>query len=483
MSEKHWYDGLHQVTRHDRGDLVPSSGPPFTGVDPATRAQQETFAFDQTGNWLAYTAQSPALGQWRAHNDANEITAITGPTGVVQPTYDPVGNMTTFPAPNDWDTAMVATWDAWNRLVSTGVGATVTTYAYDALSRRIQTMAAGVTRDTYYNNQWRAIEERIGGMIAARYVWNPQDRWDLILRERPAATETLYVLKDYLDPVAIINTSGTVVERLGYDAFGPVRFMDGEYSARSTSAHDWNFLFHAEFIDTDSGLYNYGYRYYHPQLGRWLTRDPIGIKGGVNSYAVASNNVVDHIDLFGLAGATTHGLEACEPKDCCPVLLRKAYLLATSIQDRILEMAMSQVNGQGFWPWCGHQYQIAQQMISVANCLKLISEKCLPGLGPKVPDFKDVPRWVPVSPWVPVPPVRPPKPAPKPPVVVPPNPEPVPPFVQPDLPGISTPQSDEGLWVPIGLTMVAIGASICPFDGPALDIVAWPAALGAWAAQ
>ena len=57
-----WYDGLHQVTRHDRGNLTPTGGPPFTGVDPITRAQQETFAFDQTGNWLAYTAQSPALG-------------------------------------------------------------------------------------------------------------------------------------------------------------------------------------------------------------------------------------------------------------------------------------------------------------------------------------------------------------------------------------------------------------------------------------
>ena len=283
-----------------------TGGPPYTGVDPATRAQHETFAFDQTGNWLAYTAQSPALGQWREHDQANEITSITGPSGVVQPTYDPVGNMTTLPSPNDWDTAMVATWDAWNRLVSTGVGATVTTYAYDALSRRIKTVSAGVTRDTYFNNQWRAIEERLGGMVAARYVWNPMDRWDLILRERPAASETLYVLKDYLDPVAIIDTTGAVVERFGYDAFGPVRFMEADYSARATSAHDWNFLFHAEFTDAATGLYNYGYRYYHPQLGRWLSRDPIGERGGVNLYGFVGNSGPASIDVLGLADTQYH---------------------------------------------------------------------------------------------------------------------------------------------------------------------------------
>ena len=75
--------------------------------------------------------------------------------------------------------------------------------------------------------------------------------------------------------------------------------MEADYSARSTSATEWTFLFHAEFTDAATGLYNYGYRYYHPQLGRWLSRDPIEIKGGVNLYGFVGNAGSGQIDNIG----------------------------------------------------------------------------------------------------------------------------------------------------------------------------------------
>ena len=56
------YDALRQVRQHERGELTPTSGPPYTGITPATRQQQELFAYDETGNWRNYQAQSPALG-------------------------------------------------------------------------------------------------------------------------------------------------------------------------------------------------------------------------------------------------------------------------------------------------------------------------------------------------------------------------------------------------------------------------------------
>jgi RHS repeat-associated protein len=76
--------------------------------------------------------------------------------------------------------------------------------------------------------------------------------------------------------------------------------MDDSFAPQTGSATDWNFLFHAEFLDSDSGLYNYGYRYYNPQLGRWPSRDPIGEDGGLNLYGFAINNAVRNLDLFGL---------------------------------------------------------------------------------------------------------------------------------------------------------------------------------------
>src|SRR5690606_33390917 len=141
----------------------------------------------------------------------------------------------------------------------------------------------------------------------ADYVYSPYDRWNLIRRRRSVSStfdETRYVLRDYLDPVAIIQTDGTVDERYGYDAFGPVRIMDRDFDDRGSSVCAWNWLFHGEFIDTETGPYNYGYRYYHPQFGRLIPREPIGEEGGMNLYGFVGNDGVNDVDALGLKPPT-----------------------------------------------------------------------------------------------------------------------------------------------------------------------------------
>jgi RHS repeat-associated protein len=50
----------------------------------------------------------------------------------------------------------------------------------------------------------------------------------------------------------------------------------------------------------DEGLYYYGHRYFSPSLGRWISRDPIGEKGGKNLYAFVKNDPVNDVDPLGL---------------------------------------------------------------------------------------------------------------------------------------------------------------------------------------
>ena len=48
-------------------------------------------------------------------------------------------------------------------------------------------------------------------------------------------------------------------------------------------------------------LYDYGYRYYHTNLGRWISRDPIGEEGGLNLYGFVSNSPICLFDVVGLS--------------------------------------------------------------------------------------------------------------------------------------------------------------------------------------
>ena len=79
-----------------------------------------------------------------------------------------------------------------------------------------------------------------------------------------------------------------------YDAFGQsVRVTEPEANLNPVR-------FSSKYTDEETGLVYYGYRYYAPEQGRWLSRDPIGEKGGINLNAVANNNLVDRVDALGL---------------------------------------------------------------------------------------------------------------------------------------------------------------------------------------
>jgi RHS repeat-associated protein len=60
------------------------------------------------------------------------------------------------------------------------------------------------------------------------------------------------------------------------------------------------FGFSSKYLDSEVGLYYYGYRHYAPRLGRWLNRDPIEEQGGLNLYAFVGNGPMGEWDYLGL---------------------------------------------------------------------------------------------------------------------------------------------------------------------------------------
>ncbi len=82
--------------------------------------------------------------------------------------------------------------------------------------------------------------------------------------------------------------------RYAYDPFGNQIMAVGPVSALNPyrfSSKEWH---------PNSGLYYYGYRFYEPNLQRWLNQDPIQENGGINLHTFLANNCLGFIDFFGL---------------------------------------------------------------------------------------------------------------------------------------------------------------------------------------
>ena len=165
MDEFYAYDGMSQLVNFDRGDLNGGK----TAIE--TLASEETYTFDATGNWTAFTTGIGAseLNQARTHNTANEMTDITESTGAewTTPVHDAVGNATAVPWPIDPEVEATCVYDAWNRLfrVETDDPEACFTYRYDGLNRRIgfqwvHDTYYEATRHYYFNDSWQTLETR-----------------------------------------------------------------------------------------------------------------------------------------------------------------------------------------------------------------------------------------------------------------------------------------------------------------------------------
>ncbi len=99
-------------------------------------------------------------------------------------------------------------------------------------------------------------------------------------------------------PELITDTNQPVVWRANLKAF--------DRTVKSSSIGEFNIGFPGQYYDSESGLWYNINRYYDPETQRYTQSDPIGLAGGMNTYAYVGGNPVNYYDPLGLCSCPTN---------------------------------------------------------------------------------------------------------------------------------------------------------------------------------
>jgi RHS repeat-associated protein len=247
----------------------------------------ENYTYDAVGNRTA-----SHLSATYGYQAVNKLTSTASATY----TYNDNGNML---SKTDGSGTRNFIWDSDNRLkqVTLPSGVTVN-YKYDPLGRRIQrTTSAGGDERFVYDGQNVLLDLDSSGAVVTSYLNGIGS--DDHLRQTNTTTGVSYFLTDHLGTTATLtDATGNVVETLNYDSFG-----------NNAGSALTRYTYTGREQDPDTGLLYYRARFYDPELGRFISEDPIGLKGGNNLFAYVSNNPARFTDPSGLC--------QLRPKDPC----------------------------------------------------------------------------------------------------------------------------------------------------------------------
>ena len=192
------------------------------------------------------------------------------------------------------------------------------TFVYDWEGQRFSKTDNGETPSIYsYAQGGTLIAENDGG-ITTDYIY-ADGRPIAILQPNAtiAADQVNYVTADRLGtPQVVSNSGGTPVWSTTYQPFGSTGLINASISQ--------NLRFPGQYADVETGFsYNLN-RDYMPNLGRYLESDPIGIKGGMNSYGYVNGSPESYVDREGL-DASLFIPSGMTPADIQGMALQQSY--------------------------------------------------------------------------------------------------------------------------------------------------------------
>ena len=230
----------------------------------------ELYAYDANGNRLG--------GLY----DAQDRQLAFGGTAYA---YDLNGSMTNR-------NGVALTWNLFGRLMSVGDVA----YRRDEQQRNCSKEVEGApVKDWYWSGSRIVAERDYANKAVSVFVYAGATAPAYMIR----GDVTYRIITDNQGSVRLVVNSetGEVAQRLDYDSFGRVLC--------DTNPGFQPFGFQGGLYDPDTGLVEFGCRWYDAETGRWISKDPILLDGGWNVYVFCDNDPINHADPSGLCESVT----------------------------------------------------------------------------------------------------------------------------------------------------------------------------------
>jgi RHS repeat-associated protein len=255
---------------------------PGTYSGQQTLQEQRTYAYDSVGN---------PSGTGVVVETGNRLRAMAGYAF----DYDDDGNLIRKYDAADSSVFNQRLW--WNSIGELDSVATTRSsvtqrvrFGYDGFGRRVRRNVDGVTTGFVYRRQQLVAELDAGGDVLRSYNYYPGvDRPHSVTL---AGDTTYFFLTDGRgNVIGLVAPDGDVPNTVQYSPHGEILSDAGNLTDR--------FRFAGREYDAETGLYYNRARYYDPQVGRFISEDPIALSGGINPFVFAGNNPVDKKDPTG----------------------------------------------------------------------------------------------------------------------------------------------------------------------------------------